>query len=351
MRFLNRLLFGLLTAVLIWAGFWQFEQFLHSPLALTEVQELEVPRGSHLGLVARELAARDILRHPLWLRGYARLSGRGHSIHAGEYLIGPGTTPLDLLNMLERGEVRTFALTLVEGWTVSQARMALSAQPRLAQTLGDLPDQELLAALGIDETPGRQPEGLFFPDTYVFSGETRDRDILLQAYRRMQELLAAEWEKRSDGLPYDSPYQALIMASIVERETGVPDERGQIAGVFVRRLQQGMRLQTDPTVIYGMGSRFDGNLRRSDLVDAQNRYNTYAHAGLPPTPIALPGREAIRAALHPAAGETLYFVARGDGSHHFSVTLAEHEAAVRKYQIEKRRSDYRSRPPIKPSNG
>lgn len=351
MKFLSRLLFGLLAAVLVWVGVWQFERFLHSPLALTDVQELEVPRGSHLGQVARELAARGVLRHPLWLRGYARVSGRGHAIHAGEYLIGPGTTPLDLLNMLERGEVRTFALTLVEGWTVSQVRTALAAQTRLAQTLGDLPDEELLTALGIDEEPGRRPEGLFFPDTYVFSGKTRDRDILLQAYRRMQELLAAEWEARSEGLPYDSPYQALIMASIVERETGVPEERGEIAGVFVRRLRQGMRLQTDPTVIYGMGSSFDGNLRRSDLIDAQNLYNTYAHSGLPPTPIALPGREAIRATLHPAAGETLYFVARGDGSHHFSVTLAEHEAAVRKYQIEKRRSDYRSRPPIKPSNG
>jgi peptidoglycan lytic transglycosylase G len=212
--------------------------------------------------------------------------------------------------------------------------------------LNEVPTAELLNALDLNQQPVRQPEGLFFPDTYVFSGATSDRDILRQAYRRLQKVLQEEWSARAPNLPYRDTYDALIMASIVERETGVSSERPEIAGVFVRRLQKDMLLQTDPTVIYGLGERFDGNLRRRDLDDADNLYNTYMHRGLPPTPIALAGRAAIRAALQPSAGEALYFVGRGDGSHQFSATLDEHERAVKKYQIEQRRADYRSRPGV-----
>jgi UPF0755 protein len=208
----------------------------------------------------------------------------------------------------------------------------------------DVPVAQLLQALDVDAQSANQPEGLFFPDTYVFSGATSDRDILRQAYRRLQQVLAQEWNARAANLPYRSAYEALIMASIVERETGAGSERPEIAGVFVRRLQKDMLLQTDPAVIYGLGAQFDGNLRRRDLEDDSNAYNTYLHRGLPPTPIALAGRAAIRAALQPSAGDALYFVAKGDGSHQFSATLDEHERAVKKYQIERRRADYRSSP-------
>ncbi|MET0379751.1 MAG: endolytic transglycosylase MltG [Spongiibacteraceae bacterium] len=336
-------LIALLLAVGIWAGVRAVDVFLRQPLVLNQVLELEVPKGSSLGPVVRKLGADKVLQHPNWLLAYARVMQRGHQIHAGDYLVGPGTTPLDLLNMLERGQVRTYSVTLVEGWTLAQARAMLAREPRLQQTLRGVPNDQLLAALDIGDAPTLQPEGLFFPDTYVFTGQTADRDILRQAYRRMQDLLAREWPQRIADLPYQSPYEALIMASIVEKETGVPAERPDIAGVFVRRLQQSMLLQTDPTVIYGLGEHYDGNLRRRDLDDAANVFNTYARAGLPPTPIALPGAAAIRAALRPNPGNALYFVARGDGSHQFSATLDEHVRAVKKYQIEQRRADYRSR--------
>jgi len=331
-------------AVLIWAAVNEFEHYLHRPLQLSAVEELEVNRGSALGIVIRDLAARGLLARPWLLQAYVRLSGRGHHIQAGEYLIGPGTTPLDLLDMLERGRVRTHGVTFVEGWTLAQMRQLLARDEHLQKVLKDVPDDRLLLALGIDTEPGRKAEGWFFPDTYVYSGKTSDRDILLQAYRRMKQVLEDEWGGRAQDLPYHSPYEALIMASIVERETGVAAERPQIAGVFVRRLQRNMLLQTDPTVIYGLGTGYDGNLRRRDLDDAANRYNTYQHPGLPPTPIALPGREAIRAALRPAPGNALYFVARGDGSHQFSASLEQHNQAVRQYQLNQRRADYRSSP-------
>ncbi len=336
-------LIALLLVVGIWASVCAVDIFFRQPLAIDEVLELEVPKGSSLGPVVRKLGADNVVQHPTWLLAYARVTRRGNQIHAGDYLVGPGTTPLDLLNMLERGQVRTYAVTLVEGWTLAQARAMLAREPRLQQTLSSVPNDQLLAALDITDAPTLLPEGLFFPDTYVFSGQTADRDILRQAYRRMQELLAREWPQRTAELPYQSPYEALIMASIVEKETGVPEERPDIAGVFVRRLQQSMLLQTDPTVIYGLGENYDGNLRRRDLDDTTNTFNTYTRAGLPPTPIALPGAAAIRAALQPRPGNTLYFVARGDGSHQFSATLDEHVRAVKKFQIEQRRGDYRSR--------
>lgn len=337
----------LITGAALAVGVWWLantvERSVQQPLALERALELEVPRGSSLNKIMGELAADGYLDGQLWLRIWLRWHGRGQRIDAGEYLVGPGTTAKELVGMLEAGAVRTYPVTLVEGWTVAQARMVLQDSAKLDHRLQGVAADRLLVALGIDQKPGRSPEGQFFPDTYVYSGQTSDRDILIQAYNRMQAVLEAEWQKRAEGLPYETPQEALIMASIVERETGVPAEREHIAGVFVRRLQRGMRLQTDPTVIYGLGVEFDGNLRRSHLTDAANPYNTYAHAGLPPTPIALAGREALHAALHPAPGDSLYFVAKGDGSHHFSATLAEHQRAVRRYQVEQRRADYRSR--------
>jgi UPF0755 protein len=333
----------LLAALSLWAA-WQLYSYLHRPLPVAAAQEFDVERGSSLSPVVKQLAARHLLNKPVLLLAYVRVSGRGRHIQAGEYALEPGTTPLTLLDMLEQGRVITRSLTLVEGWTLRQARMLLDGAGHLQHELSGVPDDKLLAAMAIDKQAGRRPEGLFFPDTYVFSGKTSDRDILLRAYRRMQEVLDQEWRQRAANLPYRSPYDALIMASIVERETGVPAERADIAGVFVRRLQQGMLLQTDPTVIYGMGAAYAGDLRRRDLANRDNPYNTYLYQGLPPTPIALPGRAAIRAALQPADGDALYFVAKGDGSHQFSATLEAHQQAVKKYQVEQRRADYRSRP-------
>jgi UPF0755 protein len=333
----------LLIAVSSWLGIVEFKRYLHTPLSLSEVHELEVRKGSTFSQVVRELSASGQLQHPQLLQLYVRISKRGHRIQAGDYLLGPGTNPLDLLDMLEQGHVRTHPITLVEGWTLAQMRAQIAKDNFLQKSLDSIGNTELLAALGIDPAPGRNPEGLFFPDTYVFSGRTFDRDILRQAYLRMEKILNEEWQQRIANLPYQNAYEALIMASIVERETGVASERPDIAGVFVRRLQHDMLLQTDPAVIYGIGAQFDGNLRRRDLENMDNPYNTYLRRGLPPTPIALPGRAAIRAALQPSAGDALYFVAKGDGSHQFSATLAEHEKAVRKFQIEQRRTDYRSR--------
>ncbi len=341
-----------LAAALSWAGHQWLQQRMQEPLALAGPTVFELAPGGGLALVNRRLAADGVLPDAFSLRLHARLSGRGERIHAGEYLLQPGMTPLQLLDHLERGLVRQYSLTLVEGWTISQVLTALRAATALQQTLPeDVAVEDLLPLIGADQSLATHPEGLLFPDTYNYIRGTSDRELLLRALRRMQQVLQEEWEQRAPDLPLDTPYDALILASIIERETGVPGERGEIAGVFARRLQRGMRLQTDPTIIYGLGDAFDGRLRRVHLRDASNPYNTYRHGGLPPTPIGLPGRAAIRAALNPEPGETLFFVARGDGSHHFSVTLAEHEAAVRKYQIEQRRADYRSSPPPPAARG
>jgi UPF0755 protein len=251
-----------------------------------------------------------------------------------------------MLGLWRRGEVVQYSLTLVEGWSFRQVRTALERQSKLELTLTGLSDAQLMARLGY---PGVNPEGRFFPDTYRFVRGMSDLDLLKQAYVRLEQVLAEEWQGRADGLPYKAPYDALIMASIIEKETGVPEERGEIAGVFVRRLRIGMRLQTDPTVIYGLGERYNGKLTRAHLREP-TAYNTYVIDGMPPTPIAMVGREAINAALHPVAGKSLYFVARGDGSHVFSNSLEAHNRAVREYQLT-RREDYRSSPaPVQSDN-
>jgi UPF0755 protein len=309
---------------------------LGAPLPIAQPQVLDVPRGATLNGLLRDLQQRGLLRSArqrLYLSWYARLSGQA-GLKAGEYPLTPGMRARDLTALLASGRVVLHELTLVEGWTFAQAMDAVRGHAAIARTLpteGTL--QALMQALG---APGQHPEGRFYPDTYRFARGTTDVEFLRRAWRTMQRVLAEEWAARAPDLPYATPEEALIMASIVERETGKVDERTEIAGVFVRRLQLRMRLQTDPTVIYGLGEAFDGNLRKRDLL-ADWPYNTYTRRGLPPTPISLPGRAALRAALHPAPGKTLYFVARGDGSHQFSDTFADHEAAVRKYQLKRRR--------------
>jgi len=265
-------------------------------------------------------------------------------LHSGEYRMTPGMTAQDLIGLWQRGEVVQYSLTLVEGWNFRQVRSALAKHEKIEQTLAGLSDSEVMDKLG---HPGEFPEGRFFPDTYRFVRGMTDVQLLEKAYGRLEKVLAQEWEQRDPDVPYADPYKALIMASLIEKETGVPQERGQIAGVFVRRMKIGMPLQTDPTVIYGLGERYNGKLTRAHLREP-TPYNTYTIPGLPPTPIAMVGREAIHAALHPVPGSSLYFVAKGDGSHTFSDDLDAHNNAVREYQI-KRRADYRSSPAPAPA--
>jgi UPF0755 protein len=334
-----------LTGLALGVAWWQQDQALHQPLNVSQEQLLDVPAGSTPGGLLNRLQTEGVIRNAFWLRLYWRFNLSGESLHSGEYRIAPGMDAQSLLALWQRGEVVQYSLTLVEGWNFRQVRAALGKQAKLEQTLGNLTDAELMAKIG---HPDMFPEGRFFPDTYRYVRGMTDAEILKQAYKRLEDVLDDEWARRAADAPYSNPYQALIMASLVEKETGVPQERGQIAGVFVRRLQLGMLLQTDPTVIYGMGERYTGKLTRAHLKEP-TPYNTYVIAGLPPTPISLVGREAIHAALNPADGRSLYFVARGDGSHVFSATLDEHNAAVREFQL-KRRADYRSSPaPVVPA--
>ncbi|AZP71122.1 endolytic transglycosylase MltG [Pseudomonas poae] len=334
------LLIGLFSAALL-LGYsaWKFDSALKQPLNLTQEQLLDVPAGATPTGTFNRLEADGVLDGAFWLRLYWRFNLDGQPLHSGEYRMTPGMTAQGLIGLWQRGEVVQYSLTLVEGWNFRQVRSALAKHEKIVQTLSGLSDTEVMDKLG---HPGVFPEGRFFPDTYRFVRGMTDVEFLKKAYNRLDDVLAQEWSKRAADAPYTDPYQALIMASLVEKETGVPEERGQIAGVFVRRLKVGMLLQTDPTVIYGLGERYNGKLTRAHLKEA-NPYNTYMISGLPPTPIAMVGREAIHAALNPVPGSSLYFVARGDGSHIFSDDLDAHNAAVREFQL-KRRADYRSSP-------
>ncbi|QKZ06059.1 MULTISPECIES: endolytic transglycosylase MltG [Pseudomonas] len=335
----------LLETLVILAGLtlavaaWKVHSALEQTLNVSQEELLDVPAGSTPTGTFNRMQAKGTLRDALWLRLYWRFNLAGQPLHSGEYRLTPGMTLQDLLGVWKRGEVVQYNLTLVEGWNFRQVRAALDKQEKLKHTLAGLSDAEVMTRLGHE---GVFPEGRFFPDTYKYVRGVTDADLLGQAYSRLDEVLAKEWTDRAADAPYTEPYQALIMASLVEKETGVPQERAEIAGVFVRRLQSGMLLQTDPTVIYGMGERYTGKLTRADLHEA-TPYNTYTNAGLPPTPIAMVGREALHAALNPASGTSLYFVARGDGSHVFSDDLEDHNNAVREFQL-KRRADYRSSP-------
>lgn len=287
-----------------------------------------VPQGASLRTAAQVIEAAGI-DLPAWqLELLGRVLGRSSKIKAGSYEIEAGITALALLDKLTRGDVTMSEIVLVEGKTFRQLRAAMSEHPDLAHDSSKMTDMQILARLGAKEP---HPEGLFFPDTYLFGKGSSDFDVLRRAYRAMQPKLAAAWERRESTLPLKTPYQLLILASIVEKETGIPADRPQIAAVFVNRLRRGMLLQTDPTVIYGLGEKFDGNLRKVDLL-TDTPWNTYTRPGLPPTPIAIPGLASLQAAAKPPPSDMLYFVARGDGSSEFSATLDEHNSAVAKYQ-------------------
>jgi UPF0755 protein len=309
---------------------WQVYRFLGTPIGVEEEGTIfEIPSGAPFVAVSRALAERGIISHPRLFTLYARVKGQGGAIHAGEYLLEPGLTPRDLLAKFVSGQVLLHSFTIVEGWTFRELLANMARHEAITSTLEYEDWPRLMEQLGADV---EFPEGLFLPETYRFARNTTDVELLRRAYRLMQETLDEEWENRAPDLPLKDRYEALILASIVEKETGRADERARIAGVFVRRLKKGMRLQTDPTVIYGIGEAFDGNLTRAHL-ETDTPYNTYTRSSLPPTPIALPGRAAIHAALNPAPGEELFFVASGlgDGSHTFSATKEEHDAAVLRY--------------------
>ncbi|MBV4500928.1 endolytic transglycosylase MltG [Pseudomonas shirazensis] len=339
-KFLLLLEIGLILAGLAlgWSA-WKVHSALEQPLHVEQERMLEVPNGTTPNRMFYRMQTDGLLDDAVWLRLYWRFNMAGTPLHTGEYRLTPGMTVNQLFDAWRRGDVVQYNLTLVEGWTFRQVRAAVAKHEKITQTLDGLSDAEVMEKLGHS---GVFPEGRFFPDTYRFVRGMSDVEFLQQAYMRLEQVLAKEWAERATDLPYRDPYQALIMASLVEKETGIPQERAQIAGVFVRRLRLGMMLQTDPTVIYGMGERYNGKITRADLREP-TPYNTYTISGLPPTPIAIVGREAIHAALNPANGTSLYFVARGDGSHVFSDDLDNHNSAVREYQL-KRRSDYRSSP-------
>jgi UPF0755 protein len=325
-------LLGILALVVVAAGAGLYAwatSYLASPVPLEEPVVFMVEQGSNLRAVARDLDARGVIEHPrLWFWA-ARLQGQASRIHAGEYEVRPGATPGTVLKQLVDGTVVLREFTVVEGSTWRDFRRALEQHPSVRQTLTGIPDEEVMERLG---APGVHPEGRFFPDTYRFAAGTTDMEILRQAYSQMKMRLEQAWKERAPDLPIDTPDEALTLASIVEKETALASERPRVAGVFARRLRLGMRLQSDPTVIYGLGEAYAGNIRRQHL-RGDTPYNTYTRAGLPPTPIALPGEGALRAATQPDDTGAIYFVATGepDGSHFFSATLSEHNAAVRRF--------------------
>ena len=318
---------GIVVALLMLAagGVWyQYQSFLDTPLDLSSSDEvLLVKKGSSVSSVLTTLENRAITR----LDWKWRLLNRLHpvTIKAGEYALPSGMFPAGLLDLLASGEVITYRFTIVEGWSVQQLIDNLKLDPVLTHTI-----ERADELAGLEGMPVGHPEGWFLPETYVFTRGDKDVDILRRAYEAMQLSLNRAWEGRDAELPYESAYDLLTMASIVEKETSLPSERADIAGVFVRRLQQNWRLETDPTIIYGIGETFDGDIKRDDL-KTDNPYNTYTRFGLPPSPISLPGDAALQAAAHPADGEAMFFVASGKGGHNFSVTLQEHNKAVQRY--------------------
>ena len=310
-------------------------QSVREPVQFDEEVFIDLKPGSSIRTLSNQLARHGLLDHPDYFLIWGRLTGKATRLQAGEYLFSPGQSLAELVDDMVSGRVKQYSLTLVEGWTFREFLQALAAHDAVEHTLEGVAYEDVMKTLGYAD---RHPEGRFFPDTYFIHKSTRDTDVLKRAYQQMEAHLNSLWSQRDDNLPFKTPYEALIMASIVEKESAVPDERPVIAGVFINRLRKGMRLQTDPTVIYGIGEAYDGDIRFKDL-RTDTPYNTYTRKGLTPTPIAMPGIGALKAVMHPADTGYFYFVATGDGSgqHVFSRTLDEHEKAVDKYQRKRNR--------------
>jgi UPF0755 protein len=330
MRLIKRLFLLCLLGAIAFSGWMAWFAFAAVPLKVNPHDTLDFDIRPGLGLkgAAQAMAAAGIDFFPWQFALLGRIAGMDRNIKAGSYEVAAGVTPWELLQKLTAGDVTQTEIVFVEGRTFRQLRAQLDAHADLRHDTAGVSNAEILKRLGAAET---HPEGLFFPDTYLFAKQSSDLDILRRAYGAMRRRLAAEWESRDPSMPYKTPYEALVMASIVEKETGIAADRGKVASVFVNRLRRGMLLQTDPTVIYGIGESFDGDIRKRDL-SADTPWNTYTRVGLPPTPIAMPGMASIQATLRPPPTDYLYFVARGDGSSAFSRTLEEHNRAVNKYQ-------------------
>lgn len=321
-------IFIVLSAVATAGGYYYWQSRLDAPLMLDEPTLYQVPAGAGFNQVVSQLEEQGIISDAWAFQLMARVyPERVPRLRVGEYQLTPGMGGWEMIALLGSNNVVTYPLTIPEGWTFRQIRQLLNVAPKLEHRTAEMNDDEIMALL---EREGVFPEGWFFPDTYRYHLGMSDVDILRQALSRMERILEEVWQERDDDLTISTPYEALIMASLIERETGAPEERREIAGVFKRRMEQGMRLQTDPTVIYGMGERYEGRITRADLREA-TPYNTYVIDGMPPTPIAMPGRASLEAAINPLPGDTLYFVSRGDGTHHFSRTLREHNNAVNRY--------------------
>ncbi len=319
---------------LSYIGGWvwmDYESAISNPTVFDKPVTIEIEKGDNLKQITDKLVAQNVKIKPFWFKMLAKRNDRNKQIKSGEYELATGIKSDEIITLFVQGKVKQHAITFPEGWNFKQVRQELDKNPYIQHTLQGVPFDSIVSKLNISQN---HPEGLFFPDTYFFEKHTTDASILKRAYSKMQLVLADEWKNRDDNLPLTTPYQALILASIIEKETAAQIERPQIAGVFSRRLQQDMMLQTDPTVIYGMGDSYEGNIKAADLM-LFTPYNTYTFKGLPPTPIAMAGREAIHAALHPDTNESLFFVSKGDGTHIFSTTLEAHNAAVNMYQRHK----------------
>ena len=329
---------------LVFGWYWnEYNVFLQTPISLTKnnvQQTFTVTKGDTVKQIAQSLQQQKLIEHPQYFHLYTRLSKQAAKIKAGEYTLKSGMTAVDVVNLFVSGKVNQYSLTIVEGWTFKEALQRVQDDPNLLKTFPESGESENNKAQqnSIAKALNSQYdnlEGLVYPDTYHFPKGTTDLEFLQRSYDTMQKILAQEWEKKEQNLPLKTPYEALILASIVEKESGVSSERSRIAGVFIRRMKKKMRLQSDPTIIYGMGERYKGNIRRRDI-NEKTAYNTYQINGLPPTPIAIAGREAIHAVLHPDKGKSLYFVADGSGGHVFSNNLKAHNRAVRKYILKKK---------------
>jgi UPF0755 protein len=322
----------LLLSVLLMIG-WRYQHAIHRP-SIEQTMTIVIEKGDSLQKIAEQLATQQTDIHPLWFRLLVFQKQAQQKLKSGEYELKAGLTLIDIVDLLVQGKTKRYKITFPEGWRFQDVLNEIAKNPYLKHTLASDAAKQADFMKKFDAQYAH-PEGLFFPDTYFFARNTTDIALLHRAYDKMQSVLSQEWQNKAADLPIKTPYQALILASIIEKETGAGAERPLISGVFSRRLQQNMLLQTDPTVIYGMGDSYQGNIRGSDLKNP-TPYNTYVIKGLPPTPIALAGRAAIHAALHPQEGDALYFVAKGDKTHVFSATLQQHNAAVNQFQRKKK---------------
>ncbi|TAN71006.1 MAG: endolytic transglycosylase MltG [Methylobacter sp.] len=335
---LNNKVIGFTLLVLCFAGGWllmDYQSALHQPALVDKTVYIEIEKGDSLDRIIDKLIGQGLAVKPFWFKVIAFQENALKKLKTGEYELTSGLTAPQILSLFVQGKTKQHVITFPEGWSFKDVLHEIELNPNLEHTLNGVDFSNIMAKFKSGPSAFAWPEGLFFPDTYFFEKHTSDLSLLQRAYDKMQQVLQQEWLNKAEGLPYKSPYEALILASIVEKETGAAAERPQIAGVFIRRLEKNMLLQTDPTVIYGMGDRYQGDIKYQDLTTA-TPYNTYVINGLPPTPIAMPGRDALYAVLHPDQGDSLYFVARGDGTHVFSATLKEHNLAVDKFQRNKK---------------